>query len=249
MVAVASSARVVFFFGAGHNKSMRVKVVVGMALLLSWECWGGASSAREDGTFSGTVDHINEEAKLLRVRTTSLNAKYVGKGDRISLGDYGGMTECRGDVLARSKEHLLLKLPRFSLCSRNLPMVRGAWLKFYGHSLVDKVARGRKLVEILLKKRLALLGKLGEGDKDLKRHQEKMDVMNRKYGVLRDKVELEWRGALGILEGDRMRMLKKREEFEKRLTEVNRQLERYRVEDRVWELDRWSLDQRFYFKK
>ena len=220
----------------------------GLIFLLSWGCFA-ASSEKEDGTFSGTVDHVNEGAKLLRIHTTALNAKYLGKGDGIALGDYGGMTECRGDVVAKGREYILLKLPRFDLCSRALPMVRGAWLKFYGSSLSEKVAKGRKLVEILLKKRLALLGKLGERDKDLKRQKEKIDILNRKYGVLKDKVELEWRNALGELEEEHSGMMKKREEFEKHLTEINKQLERYRVEDKIWELDRWSLDQRFYFKK
>ena len=193
--------------------------------------------------------HVNEKVKLLRIHTRAVNVKYLGGGDRIRLGGRGGMTECQGDVVARSKEHILLKLPRFNFCSRNVSLAKGIWLKFYGQSLVEKVAKGRKLVEILLKKRLALLGRLGDEKKDLKRQGEKIDIINRKYGILRDKVELEWKDALAELEQEHMRMLKKRETFEKSLVKINKQLERYRVEDETWQWDRWSLDKRFYFQK
>ena len=203
----------------------------------------------EDGIFDGRLEHINEKSKLLRIRTKSLNVKYLAAGDGVNLGAKGVMTECQGMVVARGQERVLLKLPHFKACARHLPLARGVWLRFYGRSLAEKVGKGRKLVEILLKKRLALLGHLGEEDKDLKRQGEKIDIANRKYGVLRDKVELEWRRALARLEGEQGKMVKKREEFEKRLMEINKQLELYRVEDRIWELDRWSLDQRFYFKK
>ena len=225
-------------------------IIFCIVLVLLFGGGQAASPETEDGIFGGKVDHVNEGAKLLRIHTKALNAKYLSRGDRVSLGDYGGMTECKGDVVGRAAEHLLLRLSQFRRCSRNLPiMVRGAWLRFYGLSLAEKVAKGRKLVEILLKKRLALLGKLGEGEKEMKKHGEKIEIINKKYGVLRDKVVMEWQDALGELDGDRLRMVKKREEYEKRLTEVNRQLERYRVEDKIWELDRWSLDRQFYFKK
>ena len=203
----------------------------------------------KDGSFVGKVEHINEDVKLLRIHTKAQNVKYLGKGDRINLGGRGGMTECQGDVVARTPEYVLLKLPHFDFCSRRLSVARGVWLKFYGQSLAEKVARGRKLVEVLLKKRLVLLGQLGEEKKDLKRQGEKIDIINRKYGILRDKVEIEWRDALADLEGDRMRILKKREESERSLVKINKQLEKYRVEDNILEWDRWSLDQRFYFKK
>ena len=225
-----------------------MKMVI--AALLALGGGGLLASTDADGTFTGQVDHINEKSQLLRIHTVSLNAKYLGPGDVIALGDHGGMTECRGDVLARSKEHVLLKLPRFHYCSRTLPIkARGVWLKFYGQSLSEKVAKGRKLVEILLKKRLALMGRLGEREKDLKRQGEKIDIANRQYSILREQVELAWRDALGELEGERTKMINQRTEAQKSLADIDKQLEKYRVDDKVWELDRWSLDERFYFKK
>ena len=203
----------------------------------------------KDGIFEGKVEHINKKIKLIRIHTKESNVKYLGKGDLVYLGDRSGVTECRGELLARGREHILLKLPNFTFCSRNLSMARGVWLKFYGRSLAEKVAKGRKLIEVLLKKRLATMSLLGEEKKDLKRQGEKIDIANRKYGILRDKVEIEWKNALTELEGERTGMLKRHEEFEKRLTEINKQLEKYRVEGKEWEWDRWSLDQRFYFKK
>ena len=203
----------------------------------------------KDGIFEGKLDHINEKVQLVRIHTTAPSVKYLAKGDRVYVGDHSGVTECRGDVVARSREHVLLKLLNFKFCSRNLSIARGVWLKFYGQSLAEKVAKGQKLVQVLLKKRLAVLSQLGEEKKDLRRQNEKIDIANRKYGVLRDKVAMEWKEALTRLEGERSGMLKKREEFERRLVEINKQLERYRVEGQVWEWDRWSLDQRFYFKK
>ena len=70
-----------------------------------------------------------------------------------------------------------------------------------------------------------------------------------RYKTLREKLEARWRKELSQLEDDRALSYKRYKEDETKLFELDHKLEKYRVEDQNFKLDRWSLDSSLYFKK
>jgi len=104
-------------------------------------------------------------------------------------------------------------------------------------------------VKILLKKRLGIKGQLEKAEKKLKAHVEKLEGVNRRYDILRQKLEKEWGNELTYLDEDKANTLRYFKELDVRLDEVDHKLEVYRIADENLKLDRWSLDPKFYFKK
>ena len=107
----------------------------------------------------------------------------------------------------------------------------------------------KELIEILLKKRLAMNTKKERHRKDLDGFVEKVDAVNKRYEILRQKLEIEWQKDLASLEEDKAFSFTEFKNAEARVNEIDTKIEAYRVEDHNLKLDRWSLDPALYIKK
>jgi len=204
----------------------------------------------KEGIFSGRISKNNPDAKIIRVFVEFDNLKYINRKNKIEFwkNDAPG-TKCQGYILGKSTQYLLVKIPKYEICSRKVPLGRGFYLRFYSPDLVKNIKTGRELLKILLKKRLGIQGQLEKAEKNLKGHVEKLEGVNLRYDILRQKLEQEWSNQLTYLEEDKASTLRYFKELEVRLDEVDHKLEIYRVADENLKLDRWSLDPKFYFKK
>ena len=151
--------------------------------------------------------------------------------------------------MGKSNDYILLKVPELKYCERFALFAPGAYLKFLSRDLVNNLKMGKELVKILLKKRLALRGRLSKEQRELDKHMEKVDALNTRYKVLRDKLEAEWRDELAAIEEDKGKTLKSYRDLELRVLDVENKLEKYRIEDSNFRLDRWALDPRLYYEK
>ncbi|TDJ06285.1 MAG: hypothetical protein E2O68_05170 [Deltaproteobacteria bacterium] len=204
----------------------------------------------KEGIFSGRISKNNPDAKLIRVFVEFDNLKYLNRKNKIEFWKSDApSTKCRGYILGKSTQYLLVKIPKYDICSRKVALGRGHYLKFYSPDLVKNIKTGRELVKILLKKRLGIKGQLEKAEKNLKGHVEKLEGVNRRYDILRQKLEQEWSNQLTYLEEDKTNTLRYFKDLEVRLDEVDHKLEIYRIADENLKLDRWSLDPKFYFKK
>ena len=202
------------------------------------------------GLFSGRISRINEEAGLLRVKINFTNMKYLNKKDQVNFWDERGpQVKCRAYIVGKSNDYLLLKVPEFSYCKKFILVAEGAYIKFFSQDLVNNIRMGKELVSILLKKRIALRGGFLKNQKELDRHIEKVNVVNMRYKVLRDKLEAEWRKELANLEEDRLTAFRNYKDLEGRVFDIDNKLEKYRIEDKNLKEDRWSLDPRLYYSK
>ncbi len=202
------------------------------------------------GVFSGRVSKVNPSAGLVRISIDFTNMKYLNKKDKVEFWDErGSSVKCKGFVIGKSNDHLLLRVPEFRYCLRNIAVMDGAYLMFYSQDLVNNLKMGREVISILLKKRLALNGRLKRKEKDLESYIEKVNAVNMRYKVLRDKLEAEWRDEVAALEEDKIITLRNFKDLERRVLEVDNKLEKYKIEDRNLKLDQWALDPRLYFEK
>ncbi len=210
------------------------------------------SRANEDslGLFSGRVAKINSRSYLMRIKVDFSNMKYINKKDKIEFWNphHPGF-RCSSYVIGKSNDYLLLKIPSYKLCMSKVSLLISGYLHFYSGDLVNNMKMGKSLVKILIKKRLALGGKLRRNQKELDRHIEKVEALNARYTTLKKRLLAEWNEELVLLDEDKTTTLQNYKNLELRINEIDEKLVKYRVEDENMKVDRWSLDHRLFYKK
>ena len=200
--------------------------------------------------FSGRISRINVEARLVRVKSEFANIKYLNKKDIVQMAmKQQSNFRCESYVVGKSSDYLLLKVPDLDFCMKNISFAPGTYMNFFSKNLGQNMVIGKELVDILLKKRQALKGKLVTYKSELDSHIEKVDTVNKRYQLLREKLEAEWGKELLALEEDKTQSMRNYKGIELRLNEVEYKLEKYRVDDKNLKADRWSLDPQQYILK
>lgn len=209
------------------------------------------STKDENGNhFTGRISRLNSEAKLARIRTDFENIKFLNRKDRIEFWNETYPDQrCVASVEGRTNDYLLIRVPQYENCVRKVHFTTGTYLHFESADLQETVKIAKELVEILQKKRLAMQVKKDRHQKELSGHVEKVDAVNKRFEILRQKLEIEWQKELSSLEEDKARSFTEYKNAEARLNEIDTKLEAYRVEDHNLKLDRWSLDPALYYRK
>lgn len=209
-----------------------------------------APKISELGEFAGRISKINTEASLLRFKLDFENAKYLNKRDRVDFWDErDSKVRCKGYIVGKSSDYILVKVPEYKFCDRTLNIAVGAYIKFFSPDLVNNLKMGRELLDILIKKKMALSGKMTRTKKELDSYIEKVEAVNARYQLLREKLEAEWRENLALIEEDRLVSLRNYKDLEQRVDDINYKLEQYNIAEDNFRTDRWSLDPRLYYKK
>ncbi len=202
------------------------------------------------GDFAGRISKINQSASLLRFKLSFENAKYINKRDRVDFWDERDPNiRCKGYVVGKSSEYILVKVPEYAYCDRTLNIAVGAYIRFFSPDLINNLKMGRELLDVLLKKKIALSGKMLRTKKSLESYIEKVEATNGRYQVLREKLEAEWRENLALIEEDRLVSLRNYKDLEQRVDDINFKIEQYNIAEDNFRTDRWSLDPRLYYKK
>lgn len=200
--------------------------------------------------FSGQISRINSAAKLIRVKTDFANIKFFNHKDRVDFWNESYPDKrCPTFVEGRSNDYLLLRVSQYEECIKRVHFTTGSYLHFDSPDLARTVSIVNDLLHVLLKKRLAMEAKKERHHKELSSHVEKVDAVNKRFEILRQKLEIEWQKELAALEEDKAKSFTEFKNAEARLNEIDVKLEAYRLEDHNLKLDRWSLDPALYQKK
>lgn len=220
-------------------------------MLLTFSCHVFAASSEDEvAIFSGRISRLNLKADLMRIKIDFGNVKYLNTKDKVEFWDERDSNKrCKAYVVGKSNDYLLFKVPSINFCKTKVFLSIGAYLQFFSVDLLNNIKMGKSLIDILLKKRLALNGKLRREQKDLDSFIEKVNGINARYQILREKLEAEWRDQVASLEEDKTTSLRNYKDLERRVDELDTKLQRYRIEDKNLKLDRWALDPRLYYKK
>jgi hypothetical protein len=215
--------------------------------------WSTSNESKRDeygNHFTGRISRLNGKAKLARIRTDFANIKFLNRKDRVEFwNETYPDQKCVALVEGRTNDYLLLKISEYETCITRVHFTTGSYLHFQSEDLGQTVKIAKELVEILLKKRLAMKIKKERHQKDLAGQIEKVDTVNKRYEILRQKLEIEWQKELSALEEDKAVTFTEFKNAEARLNEIDTKLEAYRVEDHNLKLDRWSLDPALYIRK
>jgi hypothetical protein len=218
---------------------------------LSVHAQSNESDKHEYGShFTGLISRMNPSARLFRIRTDFANIKFFNRKDRIEFwSDSYPEQRCDGLVEGRTNDYLLIKVHQFENCIRKVHFTTGSYLHFESPDLAQTVKMANELVQILQKKRIAMQVKKERHQKELTGHVEKVDAVNKRYEILRQKLEIEWQKELSSLEEDKAHIFMEFKNAEARVNEIDTKIESYRIEDHNLKLDRWSLDPALYIKK
>lgn len=205
----------------------------------------------EDTTnFSGRISRLNRVAKMARIKIDFANAKYLRKKDRVEFwNETYPEKRCIAYLEGRTNEYLLVRVPMFDLCITKVHIAVGSYIHMYSPDLESSLKIGKDLVGILLKKKMALKARLSRYKKEVDGFVEKMDAVNKRYEVLRQKLEIEWQKELSSLEDDKTKQYMGYKHTQSRLNELEHKLQKYKVHDENLSEDRWSLDPKLYYKK
>lgn len=221
-----------------------------MSAAHSWAQHEEKKNDENASVFGGRVSRLNGAARLVRIRTDFKNIKYLNKKDRIEFwNENSTIFRCQALVEGRTNDYLLVKIPQYEACIRSVHITTGSYLYFDSIDLKQNLNIGKELVEVLQKKRMAISAKKVRYQKELDGFIEKADAVNKRYEILRQKLEIEWQRELANLEEDKAEAFTMFKDSEARLNEVDTKLEAYRIDDHNLKLDRWSLDPQLYYKK
>lgn len=200
--------------------------------------------------FSGRISRMNEPSGLIRVKVQFENFKFLNKKDRVEFwSEVDPTRRCLAYIEARSSQYMLLKIPEYKLCVKSVFFTTGSHLMFYSPDLERNVLVAKELVDILLKKRLALDSRKEKLKRDLDIYTNKQEAINKRFEILRQKLELEWFRELSALDADKAKTFTDFKNTEARLDEIDHKLQIYKVKEENLRLDRWSLDEHLYIKK
>lgn len=219
-------------------------------IILTFLSFFVSAETSEEGFFSGRISKINQEINTVRIKVDFDNVKYLNPKDKLEFWEEKNSTfKCKGIILGRTADYLLVKVPEMKFCIKQIYFTAGVYFKFYSEDLVNNIKMGKEVVTILLKKRQAVAGQMELKNRDLLAHAERVNAINARYQTLKEKLEEEWRKELHSLEEDRTYTLRSYKDLERRKDEIDQKLELYKVKDENLTLDRWSLDTNLYFKK
>lgn len=200
--------------------------------------------------FSGRISKLNSTAKLMRLRVDFENAKFLNSNDRIEFwNDTYPDRKCSAYLLKKANNYFLLKVPNYIDCLDKVRITVGTYLHLYSPDLEENLKTAKDLFVILNKKKLALQARMRRFDKEVSSYMEKMDAVNKRYEILRQKMEIEWKKELSALEEDKTESYMNYKNTMLRLNELDHKIQKYRVEDQNLVKDRWSLDPKLYYKK
>ncbi len=203
-----------------------------------------------DGKFSGRIFKINEEAKTVQIKVDFNNVKYINIRDQVQFWrEIAPQYRCHSIVQGRTNNYLMLKIDDFNKCSKEISLFVGSYMIFFSRDLVNNIKMGKSLIGILLKKKIALEGIAHSKKVELDSFIEKVEAVNKRYQTLRDKLEMEWRKQISLLESDRINVKDEYSKISIKLMDVNKKLELYRINDNNLSLDRWALDPKLYYRK
>ncbi len=204
----------------------------------------------DNAVFSGRVSRLNQIGKLMRIKISFENYKFLNVKDRIEFwNDTNKVKRCLSFVEARSPDYLLLRIPNYDQCISQVHLTVGSFLKFYSKDLRNSLSIAKDLSKVLVKKRLALVSRMNRYEKDLSTYDDKLEAINKRYEILQQKLKLEWSREIADLEEDKIDIFKNFKNTEARLNELDHKMQAYKVNDHNFKIDRWSLDENLYIKK
>ena len=176
--------------------------------------------------------------------------KYINKQDVVEMfHQINPNNRCKTYVVGKTHNYILVKAVNIGYCRSIVYLTKGGPISFFSTDLIDNISKGRDLVQILLKKRSAVNIRMQKYRTAIHTHLEKVDVINKRFEVLQEKLRKEWRDEISLLEEDKVEASRRFAEYQLQLNNIDHKLEKYQIKSANLTVDRWSLDPDLYYEK
>src|SRR5688572_20393010 len=111
------------------------KLLIILAILtlpiLGWTQTKVSKHDENTSIFSGRISRLNPAARLARIRTDFANIKFLNRKDRIEFwNETYPDRRCLALVEGRTNDYLLIRIPQYETCIRQVHFTAGAFLYF-----------------------------------------------------------------------------------------------------------------------
>lgn len=203
----------------------------------------------EMGHFTGRISKLSTETSLIRFRVQFRNLKFLNKNEYLEIWSEGDTFRCAGQIVGKSNQHLLVKVVEMQKCLDRTQLAVGAHIHLFSKVLAKNVNLAKEVVEILLKKKFAIQIKIDKRKQTLDQYLDKIEVVNKRYDILKAKLEQERQEEISALQSDKLTATNSYNSLKGELMEVEHKLEEYSVGQSNLSQDRWALDAALYLKK
>lgn len=192
--------------------------------------------------FNGKVHSFSENGGTLKIISSYENQKFLKSGDEISLSREKNVNGyCDAKLVSKSTQLLLLKLADYQKCKNYNGLVVGDELYLKSEDLAVNMEVAQTLIEVLLKKKLALEGLKNQVAYKLKSKSSRETQVNIKYDILKTELEQKKQNELEQLQREFQKEEEASRDLETRLNEVYSKLELYKIESPQIQEDRWAI--------
>ncbi|MBP9673717.1 MAG: hypothetical protein KBD63_01360 [Bacteriovoracaceae bacterium] len=196
--------------------------------------------------FEGRISELTEKASLMRIKFKNFkNLKFLSTKNKVTFWNESYPShKCTGEVKGKTNEYLLLQVEGYLDCVKKVYLTKGSSLLFSSDDLETNKKKAQEVIDLLLKKRLAVSSQLEE--KRTHGGEGAISAINEIYQAKIAEIEAQWANEIEKVKASNQIGEKDILLLQTRLEEIDHELERYRINDKENAKDRWALDEKIY---
>lgn len=196
--------------------------------------------------FSGRVSDRDSSMNILKISSENGNVKFFRSGDQVyfRVASQKGSEFCKGYVRSSENKYFVIYVTDLHPCWRKKNYFRrGTLLIFNTPQLARRVLEGSSYRNILLQRRRDLFGQLNDVNHFIWTFDQQRVLLSADYDKKILELQKLKQREVDNLISKKKDNLKLQRELIKRVDQLDRDLELYRVEKNELYVDRWHMDQ------
>ena len=194
--------------------------------------------------FSGRITDKDDTGQILKISSENKNIKFFRAGDLLEFSTPNSNSNpCHANVRGVEPGYFVIYAKDFEVCGENAEFFRrGTALIFKSDTLQERIKTMSNYRVTLLRRKDDFLNQLNGINNFLWTYDQKKVLVSSDFDKRLAEIEKEKNKAVDFLQDEREDKIKLRKELIKRIDNLNRDLEYYRIsKDELFE-DRWHLD-------
>ncbi|MCB9094412.1 MAG: hypothetical protein H6621_05015 [Halobacteriovoraceae bacterium] len=195
--------------------------------------------------FLGKVIEQDKNSRMLKVKFKDTNIKFFKKEDEVFLyNEFNKDYQCRGIVRAGNYAYLFVEIKEYANCSKRINLSADSYVMVSSKDLEVNLDMAEEVVDILLKKRMILKGKVNRLKNEIETKDEREKLLNEQYEIKMSSLKIEWDEAIKALRDGEYQARKEINDANLDLIEIDKKLKLYNIDDPQHKRHEWSLDVR-----
>lgn len=194
--------------------------------------------------FSGRITDKDDTGHIVKISSENQNIKFFRAGDQVEFTiPKSDNNPCHANVRSVEPGYFVVFVKEFETCGENEEFFRrGTALIFKSDTLQERIKTMANYRVTLLRRKDDFLQQLNGINNFLWTYDQKKVLVAAEFDKKMAELEKEKNKAIDFLQDEREDKIKIRKELSKRIDNLNRDLEYYRIsKDELFE-DRWHLD-------